>query len=95
MSSLQGHTSTINSLCFNNDSQTLVSGSYDGTVKIWNLEQASLLKSLDFGDKVIYVKCIKDNNIIAASMGGKIKFLEFYHGRITKRIANAGSSSVR
>jgi WD40 repeat protein len=34
---LRGHTSWVNSLAFSPDSRRLVSGSRDGTVKVWDM----------------------------------------------------------
>ena len=44
---LQGHIWTIEALDFSPDGQTLVSGSYDHTVKVWNLNNGKLITTLD------------------------------------------------
>ena len=44
---LQGHIWTIEALAFSPDGQTLVSGSYDHTVKVWNLANGKLVRTLD------------------------------------------------
>lgn len=44
---LQGHIWTIQALDFSPDGQTLVSGSYDHTVKVWNLNNGKLIRTLD------------------------------------------------
>ncbi|MEO1428236.1 MAG: WD40 repeat domain-containing protein [Cyanobacteria bacterium J06633_8] len=44
---LQGHIWTIETLDFSPDGQTLVSGSYDHTVKVWNLQNGKLIRTLD------------------------------------------------
>lgn len=44
---LQGHIWDIEALAFSPDGQTLVSGSYDHTVKLWNLKNGKLIRTLD------------------------------------------------
>jgi WD40 repeat protein len=44
---LQGHIWTIEALNFTPDGQTLISGSYDHTVKVWNLNNGKLIRTLD------------------------------------------------
>ena len=44
---LQGHIWTIEALAFSPDGKTLVSGSYDHTVKVWNLANGKLVRTLD------------------------------------------------
>ena len=44
---LKGHIWDIEALAFSPDGQTLVSGSYDHTVKVWNLKNGKLISTLD------------------------------------------------
>lgn len=44
---LKGHIWDIEALAFSPDGQTLVSGSYDHTVKVWNLKNGKLIRTLD------------------------------------------------
>jgi len=44
---LRGHIWTIEALDFSPDGNTLVSGSYDHTVKVWNLKNGKLIRTLD------------------------------------------------
>jgi WD40 repeat protein len=43
---LKGHTSIINSLAFNPTGNAVVSGAYDGTVKVWSVRTGCLLATL-------------------------------------------------
>ena len=42
---LKGHTGDVSSIAFSADSKTLVSGSLDGTIKVWNIDIAQAEKS--------------------------------------------------
>lgn len=44
---LKGHIWDIEALAFSPDGQTLISGSYDHTVKMWNLKNGKLIRTLD------------------------------------------------
>ncbi|MGD1914218.1 MAG: WD40 repeat domain-containing protein [Rivularia sp. (in: cyanobacteria)] len=44
---LKGHIWDIEALAFSPDGQILVSGSYDHTVKVWNLKNGKLIRTLD------------------------------------------------
>jgi WD40 repeat protein len=43
---LQGHTDWVESVTFGKDGKNIVSGSWDGTAKIWNIETGECLKTL-------------------------------------------------
>lgn len=42
---LQGHTDSVHSLALSADGQTLISGSYDNTVRQWNLQDSAMFAS--------------------------------------------------
>ncbi|MBX2864326.1 MAG: DnaJ domain-containing protein [Leptolyngbyaceae cyanobacterium MAG.088] len=43
---LKGHTEAISALAFSGDNQTLVSGSYDKTIKLWDITTGQLIDTL-------------------------------------------------
>ncbi len=46
LKTLIGHTELIDTVTFDPDGQTLASGSYDQTIKLWNVQTGKLLQSL-------------------------------------------------
>ncbi|HEX3073161.1 MAG TPA: T9SS type A sorting domain-containing protein [Ignavibacteriales bacterium] len=44
---IDAHSATIRSIDFNHDGEHIVSGSEDGTVKIWNINNGSLVRKID------------------------------------------------
>ncbi|BAY04659.1 hypothetical protein MMC39_10685 [Anabaena sp. CCAP 1446/1C] len=45
MAVLKGHNKAVYSVVFGSDSKTLASGSYDKTVKLWNVENGILINT--------------------------------------------------
>ena len=43
---LQGHSNSVNSVAFSPDGKSLVSGSGDNTVKVWNLTEGTCTSTL-------------------------------------------------
>jgi WD40 repeat protein len=74
-STLIGHRDRISALTFSADDRTLISGSWDGTIKLWNLETDNLLGTLQGHINAISALAItKDNRtIISGSRDCTIK----------------------
>ena len=72
---LLGHDSLIYSVSISNDDKTIVSGSQNGTIKLWNMETGEEIRSLT-GHKssVLSVNISKDGKtIVSGSQDGTIK----------------------
>jgi WD40 repeat protein len=65
----------VDSVAFAPDGKTLVSGSYDKTVIIWNLQTMTMLATLPETDRVTSVRFSHDGRIIASGGWGKIVHL--------------------
>ncbi len=64
---LKGHTDDVTSIAFFRNRPTLVSGSYDGTVRLWDLNSRSNLETfIGHTDKVYSVAVNPDESIIAS-----------------------------
>ena len=61
---LKGHTKTVSSLAFSVDSQVLVSGSYDQTIKLWDTSTGENMATLTGHQAAVYS--------VAYSLDGKL-----------------------
>ena len=96
---LSGHSHTVSCLAFKPENpKILVSGSWDKTLKIWDLSTAACLSTVTvdagpFG--VLSVSFSPKEDMIAAGCGtGKIYFIDAQSGEV-KRALNAHSDWVR
>ncbi len=65
---LQGHSNSVTSVAFSSDSKTLVSGSLDRQIRIWNVDNAECHEILDeHTDGVWRVAFNLDNTLLASS----------------------------
>src|SRR5260370_135561 len=69
MHTLEGHLSWITTLAISPDGQTLVSGSDDETIKVWNLPTGELLDTLEEHSGSVYALAISPDGQILASGG--------------------------
>lgn len=65
---LAGHKGNINSVdCHPNDKSKIITGSYDRTVKVWDIEQKTCLHTINFSENVWCVRFSHDGSLIGAS----------------------------
>jgi WD40 repeat protein len=50
---LEGHDNWVTSVSFSPDGKTLVSGSYDNTIKLWNVETGKEIRTLKGHDNSV------------------------------------------
>ena len=62
---LKGHTSYITSLCFSPCGATLISGSNDATVKVWDIDEAVCTESVTLSSKVKTVAMSGDTLVMS------------------------------
>ena len=80
---LSGHTGPVNSLDFRGT--TLVSGSWDATAKIWNLETGAVVRTLEGHSYAVTVTISSANEIYTGSQDGTLH-LWSHEGAKTKSI---------
>ena len=75
---LRGHEDYVASVAFSPDSQTLISGSWDKTVKIWNVETGEIIRSFSENSERILSVAFNPNgrSFIIGSGDGTIKVWE-------------------
>eukprot|EP01113_Clastostelium_recurvatum_P040241 TRINITY_DN6239_c0_g2_i4.p1 TRINITY_DN6239_c0_g2~~TRINITY_DN6239_c0_g2_i4.p1 ORF type:complete len:370 (-),score=75.80 TRINITY_DN6239_c0_g2_i4:25-1134(-) len=65
---LKGHKSAVNSICFNADSSLMVSGSKDGTWRLWDVAKGECLRVVKcFSDSIDVVSLSPDGQLVVVS----------------------------
>jgi WD40 repeat protein/serine/threonine protein kinase len=67
VTSLVGHTSIVTALAFSPDGQSLATGSYDETARIWDATNGNQLRVLRHGDRVFSVAFSPDSSLLATA----------------------------
>jgi coatomer subunit beta' len=66
VATLEGHTNNISSVCFHPQLPVILSGSEDGTVRIWHANTYRLENTLNYGmERVWTICCLKGSNKVA------------------------------
>ncbi|PTD03479.1 Vegetative incompatibility protein HET-E-1, partial [Fusarium culmorum] len=78
LQTLEGHTSSVNSVVFSKDGKLIASGSDDDTIKIWNVATGKEEQTLEgHTDSVLSVVFSKDDRLIAS--GSKDKTIKIWN----------------
>jgi WD40 repeat protein len=64
---LSGHTGSVSSVTFSSDGTSLVSGSYDNTVKLWDVQTGGVIKTFHGHTRYVYSVSISFNYTTIAS----------------------------
>lgn len=89
INSLTDHSDTVNCVAISPDSQTLVSGSADKTIKIWNLYTGNRLRTLEeHSDTVNCVAISPDGQTLVS--GGADKTIKIWNLHTGKQVHNLG-----
>lgn len=70
LSTLQGHTETITRVVWSPDSTRLASASYDGTVRIWDVDTGQIIQIIEVGNSVFAVDWSPDGTQLAFGGAG-------------------------
>ena len=100
---LTGHSQDVRSVAVSPDGLAIASGSFDGTIKIWNLETGTLIRTLtghsDAGEIVSSVAIAPNGTLLVSSsngFGGTIKIWNLATGELLSTIpgTSLGISSI-
>ena len=85
---LEGHTDKVWSVAFSPDGKTLASGSWDQTVRIWNVNTEQLLHTLTgHTNEVLSVAFSPDGNtLVSASWDGTIRLWNPRNGKLKRTL---------
>jgi WD40 repeat protein len=88
-----GHTDTVRSVAFSPDGSTLVSGSVDKTVKIWDVPNGRLIRTIDaHSDNVNAVAYSPDGRLVASgSSDQSVKLWDPMTGTLVRKLDEADS----
>jgi len=94
---LAGHTNAVSSVAFSPDNRLIATSSFDGSVKLWNLQNGSLLLNI-VGHKG-RVNCVSfisqmDNLVVSGSEDRYVKFFDFNSGHLLNEFVCQGPVSA-
>ena len=64
---LDGHGGWVRSVCFSPDGRRLASGSFDRTVRLWDVETGACVRTLEGHGDVVYSVCFSPDGRMVAS----------------------------
>ncbi|MCA2717734.1 hypothetical protein [Microcystis sp. M169S2] len=93
---LEGHDSDVNSVNFSPDGKTLVSGSDDNTIKLWNVETGQEIRTLKGHDSAVYsVNFSPDGKtLVSGSYDNTIKLWDVETGRVIRTLTLKGHNEL-
>lgn len=73
---LKGHSNPVNAVAVTSDGRLVVSGSYDGTLKLWELASGMMLATFTADHILLCVATASDHLFVAADTGGTLHIIE-------------------
>ena len=94
---LSGHEQDVQSVAITPDGEEIISGSFDGTIKIWNLKTGKLIQTLtghsDAGELISSIAISPDGKTLVSSSnsyGGTIKIWDLSNGVLLETLKEQG-----
>ncbi|MFB0562266.1 MAG: WD40 repeat domain-containing protein [Candidatus Lokiarchaeia archaeon] len=81
-----GHRGGVSSVCISSDSRYIVSGSYDDTIKLWNLHTGELIRTFSGHRDGVFSVCISSDSryIVSGSEDNTIKLWNLHTGELIR-----------
>ncbi|PSK36757.1 hypothetical protein B9Z65_1940 [Elsinoe australis] len=92
-----GHLGRVNAVRFAGEEEALVvSGSYDGTVKVWDMKQRGERPLMTMGEARDSVSCVEEVGweVLVGSVDGRVRGYDFRMGRVEVDCVGAPVTSV-
>ena len=89
LATLSGHGSSVSSVTFSPDGNTLVSASSDNTLILWDVATGNVLTELNGSDDIAFSP---DGNTLASASSAEIKFWDVATGNVLATLSGHGSS---
>lgn len=91
-----GHTRTVSCVSISSDGKYALSGSYDKTVRLWDIEKGKLLKTfLGHLETIYFVDFSPDNKLaLTGSYDGTLKIWDLTSGKLVKNITGSPSRFI-
>ncbi|CAG8563328.1 3023_t:CDS:2 [Paraglomus brasilianum] len=89
---LSGHTDGI--MCLQMDNEFLITGSYDQTVRVWNVQTGRLLRILTGHSKGVRTLQFDKKILITGSMDNTLRVWDYHTGQCIRRLSGHTSSVV-
>ncbi|KAK1139236.1 hypothetical protein N8T08_001166 [Aspergillus melleus] len=67
------HRNSVDCIAFSSDSQLVISGSYDRTVKVWDTSTGALQKSLNHGEPVYAIALSPNDRLLASGSKDRVR----------------------
>lgn len=94
----EGHSARVNAVAFNADASVVVSGSYDRSVRFWDVKGGNrrAIQVLEEATDAVQDVCVWGHEVLAGSVDGRVRTYDMRMGRVlVDCVCPAGVTGVR
>jgi len=92
---LLAHTQDIEAIAFTPDGRSLATGSYDGTIRLWNLKTGAAIRTFDARSKVWSIAISPDGKTLVSGHGDFARIWNLKTGQLTHSLKGQATDYVR